>query len=255
MVQLLTRQVGYPIEVEIVRGETAADLLRFGAQLDQGTYHVAAVWGLEYGWLRQQYGDLRALALMRQQDAQYYCQIMVRRGAGLNDFAQLKGKHLANYPRMTLMQTVFLQKLLEQQDSSVDAFFGQTTQFPTVTSAINKVHKGIADCVVVDTILYSRHIANQPNINLAVIQPVQPMPQSVLIGRRDRTESLRAGLWQDVQEKLSQIHTTPQGRQCVDFWRIERFTLPNDQYEQLVTKCVREFPITILEREAAVRSR
>jgi ABC-type phosphate/phosphonate transport system substrate-binding protein len=253
MIELLEQeeQLDYPVNFDLVKGETTEDLLRLGADIDAGRCHIAVLWGLEYGWLRQEFPTLAPLVILAQHAGSWVSQVMVWDELTPDQFAELKGMRLAMYRRIPLMDRLFLEKLVKQEGETVDTFFGAVEEHPTVQSAILSVRRAEADCVVVNIVAYSRHIANQPELKVRQVVKSAPFPEPLLVGQREQINALRPGLWKEVQEKLTAIHRTAQGQQCLDFWREEQFVRPvKEHFEEPLERRLREYPIEMIENVA-----
>jgi ABC-type phosphate/phosphonate transport system substrate-binding protein len=245
---LISREIKYPISFNLVRGESADDLFELGKQIDEGAVHIAIVWGMEYGWLRQRYPRIEPMAVTRHHTESLRSQLMVHPDCALVGFEDLEGAKLATYKRMPLMDQAYLCRLAKNQEKAVRSYFSKIIQCPTARDAIVAVREQQADCVMINTMVYNRHIADRPELKLRDAALSPPFPQTVLVGRPDRIDSLRPGLWKDAQDCLETVHRTAEGRQCMLFWRQERFIRPDaDQFEQLVRMRVGQFPITGLK--------
>jgi ABC-type phosphate/phosphonate transport system substrate-binding protein len=183
-------------------------------------------------------------------------QLMVHPDSKATDLAGVRGQRLATYQRMPLMDELFLSKAVADRGSTLRAYFPTIVEYKTALEAILAVHGGDADCVMVNTTLYQRHMANRPKLEMKVVALSAPFPQAVLVGRPERVNAMRPGLWQETRACLQDVEDTPEGKQGLDFWRQERFILPEaDNFEQLVRARIEEYPVTALERVARDRRR
>jgi ABC-type phosphate/phosphonate transport system substrate-binding protein len=249
VVNLISREIDYPISFKIAHGESAKDLFQFGEQMDSGKVHLAIIWGLEYGWLRERFPRLRPMAVTRHQTESLQSQLMVHPENAANELADLRGAKLATYRRVPLMDRVYLMTEVEKMGQTVPKYFGKITKYPTARDAIWAVLDKKADCVVVNRMVYGRHIANRPKLKMRDILLSAPFPQAVLVGRPDRVDGLRSGLWRATEESLHRINDSPEGRQGLEFWRQERFISPKeDNFEKMVNERVAEYPVTVLKR-------
>jgi hypothetical protein len=247
VVDLISRELDYPLYFDIAKGETAEELFRFGQQIEDGKIHVGIVWGLEFGWLRARFPRFKPMAVTRHQTDSLRSQLMVHPERGVGDLAGLQGARLATYRRIPLMDRLYLVKLVEKSGDTPATYFGQITKYQTAKDAIRALHAGQADCVMINTMVYHRHIANRPKLKMKGVVVSAPFPQAVLMGRPERVNALRAGLWRETQDCLQRVEDTPEGRQGLDFWRQERFILPDeDNFDQLVRERLSEYPITVL---------
>ena len=87
---------------------------------------------------------------------------MVRPDSKADGLDGLKNTRLATYRRTPLMDRVYLNTLLEANGQQLDTYFRQIKQFDTAKDAIRAVLNHEFDCVMINTMVYNRHIANRP---------------------------------------------------------------------------------------------
>lgn len=252
-------ELGITIQQGIRNGETDKDLMEFGKALDSGKVQLGAVWGIEYGWLKQRYRrlDVLVLASPGKQFAPP-AQIMVSRafdGAGVG---ALRGRHLATFRGSTLMDKLFLVRTLEEMGGpkNVGKFFAKVTLFDTARGAILAVNRGDADCVVLGAPIYAQLVNNQPGISLIPVKTSKPFPESVIIGRKDHVEAIRVGLWSAIQRQLLDASNNAYGQQSLAFWKLNRYTIPqNPAFARMIEERIREYPfeeLTFLPKQFSV---
>jgi len=247
MLDLLEEQLDLKINFDLVEGTTAEDLYDFGEKIHNGSVHLGVIWGLEYGWLRKKYGQLEPFVVCAQHGAPYRSQFMVRVESEARNLADLRGKRLAMYPDLSLVDRVYVHELLRQKEHTPDSYF-HVLRCESSRQAIFAVNKGRADCVLVNVVSFARYGANRPGIKLRDVEASSEFPEVVLVGSRDAMKKLRVGLWEDLRDALRVIHETAEGEQCVDFWRTERFELSGDRFERLVRERLRDYPIRVLHQ-------
>jgi len=255
MVQLAAHKLHYKIQLGLTKGETEEDLRAFGKELDSGVCHVGAIWGLEYGWLQQEFPRLEPLIVLLQQETRFVSQFLVRSKDHLGgEFATLKGKRLALYRGIPLMDRAYLAGLLHEGET-VNTYFKveKDQRYETVVEAINAVCDEEADCVLVNIEVYSHQLVNRPGLRkqLRAIVPSEPFPPAALIGRRERLNQIRPRLWEDLQETLEAMDQSAEGKECRRFWRVERFARPehaNLDFQAAVQKSLGIYPVTLLRK-------
>jgi ABC-type phosphate/phosphonate transport system substrate-binding protein len=247
MLDLVGDRVRVRFDVDLVKGETAADLRTFGEQLNTGDVHLGAIWGLEYGWLRRTNPHLRPLVVCTQTKGRYTSQFMVHGDSNLRGLADLRGKRLAMYPDLSLVDRVYIDKLLGQQGETRESYF-QLIRYESPKQAISAVKEGNADCVLVNMVAWGRYIYSREELGVGLhpICPSSEFPPAVIVGRPNLINDLRSGLWQRLQEAFETAHQSPEGQQCIDFWRVERFAQADSLFEDLVEDRLQDYPITVL---------
>jgi ABC-type phosphate/phosphonate transport system substrate-binding protein len=246
MLDLVSARIGYPIDLELDKGKGREGLKALGKKLDEGTYHLAGVWGLDYGWLLQQYPNLQVMAVVANGErAPWRSQLMVRRQDLVTNLGKLKGKRLARVKQASLMDELFLDEMLRKAGQDPRGFFERQEPLPSVKEALLAVKDGQADCVMVNSTDFTRFQILQPGLarSLDPVQLSDPYPAPVLISRRQNLEKVQRGLWEQWQEVLLRIHTTEEGRGCVRLWRFEKLIPPDEQFLKEVETCARRFPM------------
>ncbi len=253
MLDLIDRRVGQPFECDVCKGSTPEDLFAFGKKLNDGEYHIAAVMGIEYGWLAQKYPNLKPLAVIFAGDrtATARTQLYVKRGREAQGLAALKGGKLATYKGMPFMDELFLREMLVEEKQEPKGFFlREKVPHETVREAVTAVIEGQSDCVVLNDTTYYRLQAARPGMAKALraLKHGDPYPMPVLVGSPAVVDRLRRepGLWRDIRQELLTIHTTPEGEECVRFWRFTSFVAPDEAYEKHVKATAEKFPVKAL---------
>jgi ABC-type phosphate/phosphonate transport system substrate-binding protein len=248
MLDLVSDRIGYPIaRLDLPKGASREDLLAFGKKLDEGTYDVAAVWGLEYGWLRQKYPNLKVMAVVSNGDnAPARFQLMVRRHDLVPGLEKLKGKRLARFKQASLMDRLFLEEMLRKAGQDPQEFFQLQEPLPSTKEALLAVKNGEADCLMINVTDFNRF--ESLNAGLAaslthVGELSDPYPAAVMIARPENLTKRRPDLWGKMQDVLLRIDQTEEGRLCASFWRMERLIKPDEQYLEEVEACARRLPI------------
>ncbi len=251
LIDLVSANVDYPVESGIEKGTGPEGVLAFGKKLDDGVVHVGTVWGLEYGWIRQKYPKIKPMAIAANGNrAPWRSQLMVRRQDNPPSLAPLKGKKLAEFKYMSLMDRLILDDMLVQAKQDPRDFFALQVPRASVKEALLAVKNGQADCVMVNVADFTREANNQPKVAQALmaVKVSQPYPGGVLVGRVDRVEHLQRGLWGKVQTELLRCRDTAEGAMLADFWRFDLLERPDDKYLEQVDEAARKFPIERLRK-------
>jgi ABC-type phosphate/phosphonate transport system substrate-binding protein len=249
---LLGRRVGERIKCDIHDGKTPEDLFKFGEKLNNGEYQIGAVWGIEYGWLRKKFPRLEVLAVVYigEHDNVGFAKVFVREGSPFKKLADLKDKRLAVYKDLPLMDRVFLQEMLREDKLEPKKFFAKTETMTSVRQAAAAVKRKEADCVVMSTSTLIRLQNLQPGVakSLVELKTGEAYPMPVIIGVPEVMSKFRTSkqLWADCQKHLLELHGTPEGKECINFWRFQSFVADDKDYQQKVEKICRKYPVEVL---------
>ncbi len=249
--EFVGRRIDVPINVDVHEGTSPKDLFEFGRKLNDGEYHVGAVWGVEYGWLREKYPKLRALVVVSYGDKEMpnHTQIFVRKESAPSKLrlSDLKGRRLAVCKDTPLMDRLFVREMFREEKLSEKDFFAPSEPFANAKLAAAAVKNGKADCVIMNSQTYVRLRSVHPGLaeSLESLKTGPVYPESVLVGSPEAMERLRRkkGLWADLRQEFLDAYTSPEGKECINFWRFQSFVAPDDKYERQVDKAVRTLPV------------
>ncbi len=254
------------VNIKATRGTTAKDLFEFGRSLDEGMdsagkpVHLGVVWGLEYGWLREKYPELKPLVICYQGSIGYGIHMMVREedAAGIKkDLRNLHKKRLVVSRRSSLMNQIYLEtevrKVLKPGET-VATFFSGITVCDSLQDAISELRKKRgerADCLVVDIASYDIFMEGRRNIGLSPVLTSSPFPLQVVVGRPEHLRKLSKGLWDKAQDKILESQHDERGNTCGGFWGFDRFVAPHDDeangFEEMLIDGVRTYKASTLK--------
>ncbi|HEX5273113.1 MAG TPA: PhnD/SsuA/transferrin family substrate-binding protein [Gemmataceae bacterium] len=250
MASLIGRNVGVKVDLDIADGTTADDLFAFGKKVQDGEYHLGAVWGAEYGWFREKYPALAPLVVVTASntDIPNRTMVLVHKDSKFKALADLKGKRLAVSKDMPFMDRLSLPVMLRQAKLDPKDFFVRREPYGTVRLAAAAVKNGNAECVVMATSIYFRLRELQPGLarELVELKAGDDYPNVVLVGSPALVERLRKDLWRDLRTQFLEMHNTAEGKECLNFWRVGGFTAPDAAFDRGVEATVKRLPISVL---------
>jgi ABC-type phosphate/phosphonate transport system substrate-binding protein len=248
MLDLIGRQVGERFDCAIEDGTTSDDLFRLGKKLQGGEVHLAALWGIEYGWLREKHPQLKVLGVVSLGDEKpvHRAKIYVSKTSQFKKLADLKGKCQAVYKDATLMDRFSLQEMIRAEKHEPAGFFEKTAPYASVRQAVAAVKDGTADFVVINIYTYLRLQDFQPGLanSLAEMTSGDVFPTAVVVGFPALVDKFkqRKGLWGDLQDQFLNVHRSTEGKECINFWRFQFFVKPNDDFQKQVDEAARKYP-------------
>src|SRR5690349_11334500 len=134
--RLAERQTGGPTQVTL-----ALDHDRLGRLLAEGEVDFGVFHGVEFAWARQKYPALRPLVLVVNERPELRACLLVRRGSGINDFADLKGRSCALAKCNRQHCGLFLEACCRQCGAGPRDYFSRLLTPASVNRAIEAVVK------------------------------------------------------------------------------------------------------------------
>lgn len=248
MIHLLEQKLDYPIDFAIVTDGKDAELMKFGKKMSDGDVHIGIMWGIEYGWLVKDYPNLDLLVGTSTQGGEvgWPSQLMVRPEYEGKTIADLKGKKLAVIERAPATDALFLAKEIEDAHLDPNGFFASESVYDTVPEAIRAVEKGNCDCLAINIFMWGRHISTRPAAKkhmTTLATSLTKFPDAVLAGDRVRINRMRPRLWEDIQSELQKMDQEEYGKQCMNFWMLEKFVLPDyKNFREIVRESSAAYP-------------
>jgi ABC-type phosphate/phosphonate transport system substrate-binding protein len=247
LIQLIGDEVGVPMELEILTSGTQPDLLKTAAKLRSGQVHVAAMTGLEYGWLRDLAGrGLQPLVIsnagLRTGESE---QLIVREGG--KQLQELRGAKLAVFAKPYPSAHIYLRQLQRARGS--DFLSGRTAVLSNASKALQAVLSGGADAAIIDTYTlqgYQRVFPGQA-ARLRIVDRTKSYPMVPVVGFPQHMNRIRAGLWGEVQTELTRVHTNPRAAAFLEVWRVRGFNMPPGDYDRSAAQAAKDFPLNELQ--------
>jgi len=226
------------------------DLDALGRALVRGEYHMAGIWGLEFGWLRRQFPELQLLVSSRYRIDSNQSLVYARKGA-FADIGDLRGKVIAQYAKFSLMEELYTGELLRSRSFDPAHFFRPSPEvYANAKAAIKAIAAGKADCGVVDAITYLNLTEEAPGLikHLEVVARTEDYPPRAIIGNPARFEEMRRGLWQTVGAATIGLGTDAQGQELIHKWQVEGFDPPGTANLARIEAAVKRFPRPVYDR-------
>lgn len=249
------------------RGKSIDDLRAFANKLNSGQYHIGVLWGLEYGWIQEQFQelDLDYLVIVKNGDQALWRSQLLVAATEIEKFEplsehqklnRLKNRKLMWTKRQPLMDCVFLHKLLrdngkvlvgKKAETPKPEEFFQVEACDTIVDAAVAVKEGNAYCMITSIVHFDRLLATQPTVanSLNSILVSDGYPPPLLVGNPGRINQLRPELWKRLREELRTMHRRPGGKEFISFWRMEAFEFPHD-FQPQIRSAAKLFPVELL---------
>ena len=234
---LVETQTGLKGELCLIDGPDALRKELAEDKVQLGVFH-----GFEYAWMRLRQPDLRPLMLAVGQPGCLRAMLVVPAGeAGVQSFADLRGKTLA-LPRGTRENTrLFLERQAAHDGQTLEQFFGQVITPADPAHALNEVAKGAAQATVTDAATLACFKDTYPGQGrrLKVLAESEPFPATVIAYREG---SLSAEALRKFRDGMSHAHNTTQGGNLMMLLKMSRFEPIPADYEALLAEILKAYP-------------
>ena len=233
---LMEAQTGLP--GKLIPG---GDAVHLGKLLTEDQVHLGVFHGVEFGWARQKYAELRPLMIAVNQQRNLHAMVVVRADAGVEDWSQLAGKTLALPARSREHCRLFLERRCRAPGGSPQDFFGRITHPSSCEEAIDDVVDNVVQAAVVDAIGVDSYRRRKPGrfAKLKVLERSETFPAAVVAyhpGALDEATLRR------FREGMLNAGNAALGRQFMTLWKLTAFEPIPADYDQLLTSIVKTYP-------------
>jgi ABC-type phosphate/phosphonate transport system substrate-binding protein len=219
----------------------AGDAANLGRQLAEDKVQLAVFHGIEFGWARQKYPDLRPLMIAVNQDRHLRAQLVVRSEAPVGCIADLKNKGVA-VPRGTREHCyVFISQQCQNCGTEAKTYFSRITTPPNVEEALDDVVDRIVEATIVDNVALDCYKRLKPGryAKLKLAQQSEIFPAAVIAYRPG---TLDEATLQRFRQGLVNANKTLLGRQMLTLWKLTGFEAVPTDYEQTLTDILKSYP-------------
>lgn len=219
----------------------AGDAGHLGQLLAEDKVHLGVFHGVEFGWARLKYPQLRPLVIAVNQQRHLQALIVVRADAAPGLFADLKGKKLALPVHSREHCHLYLQHCCQQCGQEPKGFFGQVTTPANVEDALDDLVDGLVDVIVVDHVSLDCFQRRKPAryARLKVLQRSEIFPAAVVAYHP-------GGLDEDTlnkfREGMMNANKSILGRQFMTLWKLTAFEAIPADFEPTVTAILKTYP-------------
>lgn len=214
------------------------------AKLKEDKVGLGVFQGIEFAWVQAKHPELKPLMLALSQHKNVHAQLLVRKDAGMNSMADLRGKDLACPKKTKVHCNVFLKTACGKMDAAPKAFFGNIVHPPTAEMALDqllegKCHAVIADQVEVD--FYKRVKPGSFN-QFQVLETSAAFPCAVIAYREGGLDEATVKRLRDGLLKASK---SDRGQDIMAMWQITEFAPVHAEYQRVLEEAARTHPETL----------
>lgn len=236
MAPLVNAQTGISGQLLVV-----PDAHQLAYQLTRDKVHLGVFHGIEFGWARQKYPEIKPLLIAVNENRNLRALLVVRRDrqwAGMND---LCGKAMALPQGAHKHCEVFLTQACVQAGTEPCKFFGKLTTPSNAEEALDDVVDGVVDGAVVDGLAYECFKRRKPGrfAKLRTAEQSEDFPAAVIAYRPGGIDD--AAL-QRFRNGMINANQNAAGRKLLTLWKLTAFEPIPPDYEQMLAHIVTTYP-------------
>jgi len=210
--------------------------------LVQNKVQLGVFHGFEFAWVQKKYPELAPLMLAVNTQAKVTAHVFVRKGNGIDKFADLKGKELVVPSKTKEHCHLYLERHC-QGDASCGAkqFFGTVVASKNVETALDDLCHGKVDAVVIDAIGLEFYKDLKPGCFAKLKEVARSeafMPPVIAYN----PASLDAATLAKLREGLLRAHKTPMGDELMKMWKITSFEPVPANFQQAMDRSYKAYP-------------
>jgi ABC-type phosphate/phosphonate transport system substrate-binding protein len=218
--------------------ESEADHEGMAKKLNQGKLHIGVLHGFEWAWIKGNNPDLAVVAITIPSALPRAC-IVVNTKEAAPGPQSLKGANVEipfNMKAHGIMYVEHLEKTLP-----AGSLKPSITEDSSYEELLDEVGKGKTKAALVDSTNLASYQMGFPGKagRIKVLCQSEPMPQTVLVYN---TKTLPKDTVQQIRNGLVGAHKNAQGSAFLFLWNLKGFEAPNAAFDDLVAKCVKEYP-------------
>jgi ABC-type phosphate/phosphonate transport system substrate-binding protein len=233
---LMRDQTG--LEGELV---TVKDALTLGRQLREDKMQLGVFHGLEFGWAREKYPDLRPLCIAINRHRELHAFFMVREDSTVKQLTDLKGKVVALPFRSREHCRLFLQKQCAGEGQEPDHFFAKVVVSPHVEAALDDVLRGKVQAAVVDGVALDCYHNVKPGCHARLKMCLQSevFPPAVVAYRQGALDQETLNRFKNGMITANQ---NERGRELMTMWQLTAFEAIPADFDQTLANILKAYP-------------
>jgi len=220
---------------------TGLDAVSLGRQLMDKKVELGVFQGIEFGWARNKYPELKPLMIAVTSQRQFHAYLVVRQDSPAKGFADLKDKTVALPRRSREHCHLFLQRRGQEGGQPGQNFFGKISTPDSSEDALDNVVDGMADAAVVDRVALESYQDRKPGRfkKLRTAQESEPFPAGVIAYRPGALDEATLDRFRDGMLKA---HQSSEGKRLLILSQIAGFEQVPAGYEQMLVDIVKAYP-------------
>jgi ABC-type phosphate/phosphonate transport system substrate-binding protein len=233
---LMEYQTG--ITGQLIPGGDANNL---GQLLVQDKVHLGVFHGIEFGWARQRFPDIRPMVIAVNQHQHLRAIVLVHKDAPIDKFADLKGKALAVPQQSREHCHLFLQRRCLESGLDMKQLFARISNPINVEEALDDLVDNLVQAAIVDGVSVECYQRRKPGrfSRLKMLDQSEIFPAAVVAYHPG---GLDDAILRQFREGMINANKAPLGRQFMTLWKLSGFEAIPADYEQIMTDIIKSYP-------------
>jgi ABC-type phosphate/phosphonate transport system substrate-binding protein len=234
---LMRMQTG--VDGELVPG---ADGMTIGDRVAEDKLQLAVMEGIEFAWVHQKHPQLKPLMVAVNEKPYGQALLVTKKDGSVKQFADLKGKAIADYRFTRIFSRLYLDRLSQQaHQTPAKNYFGKFAHCDTAEEMLDDVIDGKVDAAIIEEVCFDHYQRRKPArcLGLKVLDRSEKFPASVIVYR---TGGLHPATQKKLTEGMMSADKTLLGRQLMTFWQMTGFEKLPEGYEASLNDIVKPYP-------------
>jgi ABC-type phosphate/phosphonate transport system substrate-binding protein len=226
------------LDNEIVRQKSWKEL---ADKMSSGQLQVGVFQGFEFAWAKQNYPDLKPLAVSVNLYVYPEVYVVTGRDSPANDFKSLQGKALSEVKNAPGYVGFYVERQCRAASKTPDKFFSKSVPHENFEDAIDDVVDGQADAVAADRASLETYKRRKPGrfAKLKMIAQSKPFPPATvaIYGSILDEETIR-----QFRSGLLNASNKEKGQTMLNLFRLTGFKAPPDDFDKVLAATRAAYP-------------
>jgi ABC-type phosphate/phosphonate transport system substrate-binding protein len=219
------------------------DPMTVAGQLCDGKLQFAVFHAFEYARAKSKYEALQPLMVAVHCRKSIRAHILVRRGADVGSFADLKGKNLAVAKRTEEHCRLYVDRECQSGGTrGASDFFAHVVRPANVEAALDELSEGKVHATVVDTNAMEFYKDLKPGrfARLTILAQSEAFPPLVVAYKQGGLDTVTLGR---IRDGLHAADKTEMGRAMLKLWKLSSFEPVPTTFGQMLTESLKAYPL------------
>jgi ABC-type phosphate/phosphonate transport system substrate-binding protein len=220
------------------------DVFQLAEALNENQVQIAVFHGVEFGWAKQKYPELRPLMIAVNEHRHLRALILVRDGTNVTSLSDLKGKSLGISKYTRHHCHLFLERRCQALGQKPEDFFGKIVTLRNSEVAIDALANDTVQAVLVDDLsvnCYKRYKPAQLDA-LHTLETSEVFPAGVVAYKPG---TLDEATLRRFREGMMNANKNTLGKQMMTMWRLTAFEVIPSDFEATVAAIVKAYPAPV----------